>query len=213
MHNRILLGLLVPVHVMLSQSVTHELPFASTNNSLELSIENTATIQANTVKIKAQNVPVWLKFTSTEQTIGQLEGKQERAAMFTFSIEKSAPVKTKQTLSFQITTSDGQTWSKDITISVNPPDRFELFQNYPNPFNPSTTISYQLTTDAKVSLKIYDLLGREVAALVDEDKPAGYHEVRWNALTYSSGMYIYQIVYNDRQGHREFHRKTMLLVK
>ena len=213
MHNRILLGLLVPVHVMLSQSVTHELPFASPNNSLELSIENTSTIRLSTVKIRAQNVPSWLKFTSTEQTIEQLDGKQEKAAMFTFSVEKSAPVKTRQTLSFQITASDGQTWSKDITISVNPPDRFELFQNYPNPFNPSTTISYQLTTDTKVSLRIYDLLGREVAALEDEDKPAGYHEVRWNAPAYSSGMYVYQLLYNDLQGNRQFHRKTMLLVK
>ncbi len=213
MRHRILLIPFIPFQLVLCQSVTYELPFSSANNTFELAVENSASLNVTGVKVTALNIPSWLRFTSTEQTIDQLDGKQEKTASFSFSVNKTAPVKTEQTLSFQIKSSDGQTWSKEIKISVNPPDRFELFQNYPNPFNPSTAISYQLSADSKVSLRIYDLLGREVATLVDQDKPAGYHQETWNAAPYSSGMYIYQLTYTDQQGNRQFHRKSMLLVK
>ena len=213
MRNRIFLILLMPFQLMLCQSVTYELPFASANNTLELAVENTASLNVSAIKVTAQNIPSWIKFISAEQTIEQLNSKQEKIALFSFSVDKSAPVKTEQALSFQIKSSDGQTWSKEIKISVNPPARFELFQNYPNPFNPSTAISYQLLADSRVSLRIFDLLGREVVTLVDQDKLAGYHQETWNAASYSSGMYIYQLTYTDQQGNRQFHRKTMLLVK
>jgi hypothetical protein len=66
-------------------------------------------------------------------------------------------------------------------------------QNYPNPFNPSTTISWQLPVDAFVSLKVYDVLGNEVASLVNEEKPAGIYEVEFDASTLSSGTYFYRL--------------------
>jgi hypothetical protein len=70
---------------------------------------------------------------------------------------------------------------------------FKLEQNYPNPFNPSTTISWQLQVDAFVSLKVYDVLGNEVASLVNEEKPAGIYEVEFDASTLSSGTYFYRL--------------------
>ncbi len=204
---------LILSQLALGQSKPYELPFASANNILELAVENTASLNVTGVKVAAQNIPTWIKFANTEESFDQLEGKQEKTAIFSFSVDKTAPVKTHQTLSFQIKSSDGQTWTKEISISVSPPEKFELFQNYPNPFNPSTAISYQLSADSKVSLKIYDLLGREVATLVDQDKHAGYYQETWNAAPYSSGMYIYQLTFIDPQGNSQFHRKTMLLVK
>jgi len=73
------------------------------------------------------------------------------------------------------------------------PEVFALSQNYPNPFNPSTTIRYALPQSAKVKLTIYDLLGREITTLVDEEQSAGWKEVEWNAKIISSGMYIYAL--------------------
>ena len=73
------------------------------------------------------------------------------------------------------------------------PHTFDLEQNYPNPFNPATVIRYQLPENGYVSLKIYDVLGREVAALVDEYKEAGYYEEEWDASGLSSGVYIYRL--------------------
>ena len=70
------------------------------------------------------------------------------------------------------------------------PDRFTLNQNYPNPFNPSTAISYQLSAKSFVSLKVFDMLGREVATLVDEVKKAGTYSTTWNASGFGSGIYF-----------------------
>ncbi len=75
----------------------------------------------------------------------------------------------------------------------NLPLQFSLYQNYPNPFNPSTTISYQLPKNGFVTLKIYDVLGREVSTLVNEYKSAGNYKLNFDASNLSSGVYIYTI--------------------
>ncbi len=80
-------------------------------------------------------------------------------------------------------------------LEPDPPvvSSFKLEQNYPNPFNPSTTISWQLPVDAFVSLKVYDILGNEVASLMNEEKPAGIYAVEFDASTLSSGTYFYRL--------------------
>jgi photosystem II stability/assembly factor-like uncharacterized protein len=70
---------------------------------------------------------------------------------------------------------------------------FELYQNYPNPFNPSTSIQYAVSSRQFVSLKVYDILGREVATLVNEEKPAGSYEIEFDASSLTSGIYFYKI--------------------
>ncbi len=72
-----------------------------------------------------------------------------------------------------------------------PPKGFSLFQNYPNPFNPSTTIRYEIPEQSFVALKVYDVLGNEIATLVNEEKPAGEYEVEFNGNDLSSGVYLY----------------------
>jgi hypothetical protein len=76
------------------------------------------------------------------------------------------------------------------------PNRTELLQNYPNPFNPITKISFQLPRESKVLLKVYDLLGKEIAILVDEFKSAGSHEVVFDGTKLSSGVYYYSLITN-----------------
>jgi hypothetical protein len=75
----------------------------------------------------------------------------------------------------------------------NIPQEYLLTQNYPNPFNPSTKISWQSSVSSWQTLKIYDVLGNEVATLVYEYKPAGKYEVEWDASNYPSGVYFYQL--------------------
>jgi hypothetical protein len=79
-------------------------------------------------------------------------------------------------------------------ITENVPGDFVLFANYPNPFNPTTKISWQSATSSQQTLKVYDVLGNEVATLVDEYKPAGKYEVEFNADDLPSGIYFYKLV-------------------
>ncbi|MDZ7623152.1 MAG: T9SS type A sorting domain-containing protein [Ignavibacteriaceae bacterium] len=73
------------------------------------------------------------------------------------------------------------------------PEEYALKQNYPNPFNPSTKIEFRIADFGFVELKIYDILGNEVMRLVNEEKPAGFYEVEFNASTLTSGVYFYQL--------------------
>ena len=78
---------------------------------------------------------------------------------------------------------------KDLII----PERFILSQNYPNPFNPSTTINFSIPNSEFITLKVYDVLGKEVATLVNEEKATGSYEVNFNAAGISSGIYFYKL--------------------
>ena len=102
-----------------------------------------------------------------------------------------------------------------VTTGITPvpnvtPDNFSLSQNYPNPFNPSTVLSYQLSVSGYVSLKVYDLNGKEVANLVNENQQAGRYELNFDAGKYSlsSGIYFYKI---NASGFTD--TKRMILVK
>jgi hypothetical protein len=88
------------------------------------------------------------------------------------------------------------------------PGKFVLLQNYPNPFNPNTAISYQLSAISVVKLGVFDALGREVATLVDEEKPTGTYTATWNAGSLPSGVYVYRLVAGNY-----YDSKKMLLVK
>ena len=93
------------------------------------------------------------------------------------------------------------------------PQTFELMQNYPNPFNPTTVISYQISAVSNVSLKVYDILGREVATLVNEEKEAGTYNAEWNAIGIPSGVYFYHLNVHSH-GELIFSQvKKMLLMK
>ena len=87
------------------------------------------------------------------------------------------------------------------------PTEFVLEQNYPNPFNPTTSIEYTVPSSEYVTLKVYDILGNEVATIVNEQKQAGTYEVNFNAGNLSSGLYIYKL----QAGKFSQVRKMMLL--
>jgi hypothetical protein len=93
---------------------------------------------------------------------------------------------------------------------------FQLNQNYPNPFNPATIISYQLRVKSYITITVYDLLGREVAALVNQEQSAGSHSVEWNAAKYSSGIYFYRLQAREKSGGQAdsfTETKKLMLVK
>ncbi|OQY12526.1 MAG: hypothetical protein B6I31_03035 [Desulfobacteraceae bacterium 4572_19] len=90
-------------------------------------------------------------------------------------------------------TFDGITNIEDAKHIQNIINTFKLFQNYPNPFNPSTTIRYSVPQISNVVIRVFDLLGREVAILVNKVKPAGCYEIKLNGTALPSGVYFYQL--------------------
>ena len=111
--------------------------------------------------------------------------------------------------------SEGWTYWKDSMQTITGfkdkkalPSTYKLEQNYPNPFNPTTTIKYSVPEMSKVSVTIYNLLGEELAALVNEEKVAGYYTVEFNAAALPSGVYFYQLKAGDFM-----QTKKMILIK
>jgi hypothetical protein len=102
----------------------------------------------------------------------------------------------------------------DIAVSVengssSQPDVFYLYQNYPNPFNPISTIKYDVPSADFISLTIYDILGQKVLQAVNDYQSSGTHELKFNASTLSSGIYIYEL----KAGNKFIQRKKMTLLK
>jgi hypothetical protein len=98
--------------------------------------------------------------------------------------------------------------ASDVRADGEVPGTFALRQNYPNPFNPETQIRFALAERGQTTLKVFDMLGREVAVLVDEVKGPGSHEVRWNAAGVASGVYLYRLA-----SGADIQTRRMLLLK
>jgi hypothetical protein len=130
-----------------------------------------------------------------------------------YSFTDKTPLEVGKSYDYQLreTGFDGQVTTLQtltLTVRFNVARAFELAQNYPNPFNPTTTIRYQIPTAETVSLKVYDVLGKEVATLVSGRQEAGNYAVPFNASGLSSGMYFYRL-----QAGGFVETRKMMLVK
>ncbi len=108
----------------------------------------------------------------------------------------------------QIDFDGSYSFSEEIRVSNLVPAEYSLEQNYPNPFNPSTEIKFSVPQTTNVTLKVFDVMGREVATLIDEQMEAGKHSVVFDAANLSSGVYYYTIITENF-----IQTKKMLLLK
>jgi alpha-L-fucosidase 2 len=125
---------------------------------------------------------------------------------------KISDVNLKPTLLYDLQTEPGGTYTLIGTITTGvkefDPQGFNLEQNYPNPFNPTTTIRFSIAKRSFINLRVFDLLGREVVSLMNEERPAGSYEVPFNGKNLSSGIYFYQI-----QAENFIARRKMSFIK
>lgn len=104
-------------------------------------------------------------------------------------------------------------YSKAVEVEVLGLREYTLDQNYPNPFNPSTTINFSLAVDSKVSLKVFNVLGQEVASLLNGQMSAGSQKVSFDASSLNSGVYFYRLEANGIDGQKFSSTKKMILTK
>lgn len=103
-------------------------------------------------------------------------------------------------------------YSNEVLAEVSAPTAFALIQNYPNPFNPSTTIEFSIPEMSNISIEVYNVIGENVASLVNQTLNAGYHKINFNASNLPSGTYIYQLKATGQSG-TFVDAKKMLLMK
>lgn len=149
-----------------------------------------------------------VEFPSTGTWYNYFEGDSIEVEEAAQSIEVGlGGFKVFTTKRYELTENDLATSVEEGIGDFDAPATFRLEQNYPNPFNPTTVISYQLAGNSEVSLKVFDVLGREVATLVNERKQAGSYSVNFDASHLSSGMYIYRL----QASGKVFTQKMMLI--
>jgi hypothetical protein len=145
---------------------------------------------------------------SSWQSMGFISGKGNSTEINNYSYIDREVTPGKYTYRLKQIDYDGSfKFSNEISIEVLQVNTFSLLQNYPNPFNPSTSIKYRIPTDEFVTLKVYDVLGREVATLMNDKQGRGEYNVNFNASKLSSGIYYYTIT----AGNYTETKKMMLL--
>jgi len=177
--------------------------YAVANVGLSYNALDSVITYARTIQRGAYNAPSWSAFQTALASAITAHDQN-------YSVSLSADAGLGTAKSTLVTAINGLSTVVSTVGSENNQvaGSFELLQNYPNPFNPTTAIGYQLIANSFVELKVYDALGRIVATLVNEEKPAGSYTVTWNAQNYSSGVYVYRIVAGDHVDS-----KKMLLMK
>jgi len=211
---------------------SHTLSPGSKGNKLILNLTSQQTsMGSNTSTQGSDSLMVWLvsRKSTGDQTPTVINGlsvtpgmqvvvtpttKANTEVEFLIDVSKDVNPKLVDTLKFLIVGRGGALVRKTVLINYLLPATYQLDQNFPNPFNPSTTINYQLPVDSKVELKLFDVLGREVRTLINEQQGAGYHQVVFNASGLASGMYAYRIEASSINGQRAFQQvRKMLLLK
>jgi hypothetical protein len=178
---------------VISAQTIYKVTPGTNDNKIILTVENASTeTEMTDIKTSLYERPEAISFKQAEQKIEKIEKQKSKDIEFIFDVNRIVNANKVDTLMFVINSKSGK-WSKEILIGYELPKEFTLEQNYPNPFNPETKIGYQVPVDSKLTLKIYDILGREVVTLVDEKQVAGYYEKIFTAQNLASGMYIYRL--------------------
>jgi photosystem II stability/assembly factor-like uncharacterized protein len=149
------------------------------------------------------------------ETIGFLEGNGTTTLTHSYSYTDKNVIPGKYYYRLkQIDFNGSYDYNKEIEVDVTAPTEFSLEQNYPNPFNPATKIKFKLADDSKVSLKVFDVLGREIATLLNSDLSGGEHTVNFSAKGgMQSGVYFYRLEANGNNGKNFISIKKMILLK
>ena len=195
-----------------AQSV-YKVPADSRDNTLILTVANeskTASAQAVSVRLTGEHPGLTLQ--PSRATVKSLAPSGTADVAFTFAVNRETKLNAPDTLAFELRDKAGEVWTKSIVLEFTGPQEFRLDQNFPNPFNPTTVIRYQAPRVSRVQIVVYNILGQEVATLVDETQEAGYYSARLNAGRLASGAYVYRMIAQPASGGKPFVAVKKLMI-
>ncbi|MDZ7624589.1 MAG: lectin like domain-containing protein [Ignavibacteriaceae bacterium] len=171
--------------------------FTATNNGTKILLEWVTSTETNNQQFEIYRRDFENEILSDWTLVGFRESKGTTTEPTYYNFEDYITGINATALEYrlkQIDYNGSYSYSDIVAVGNLSPNGFVLEQNYPNPFNPSTTIKYAVANKQFVSIKVFDVIGNEIATLVNEEKPAGTYEVEFNANQLSAGVYYYSIV-------------------
>ena len=183
--------------------------------SAKVSDENVILKWTTATEINNLGFEIQKSFNSEFQTIGFVDGHGTTTETQSyFFVDRSVNAGSYSYRLKQIDFNGSYEYSPQVDVDVPAPNEFSLNQNYPNPFNPITKIDFSLAVDSKVSLKVYDVLGQEVASLVNYNNlDAGLHSMDFDASVLNSGIYFYTLKAENAEGKNFISTKKLILMK
>jgi hypothetical protein len=168
--------------------------FTASINVSNVELRWTTETEVNNYGFEVERVLSLTSFISNWERVGfvQGHGNSNSPKEYYFTDIPNGGTKFQYRLK-QIDNDGKYAYSEVLSIDIKIPNQYILNQNYPNPFNPSTVISYSIPASSKVTLTVYDVLGKFITTLVNENQEAGSYLVNFNAAGLSNGMYFYNL--------------------
>lgn len=208
---KLFVPLLLPAFAF-AQTV-YRVPADTKGNTIVLTIANeSATAPAGMLTVRPVGTHAGVSVSPKSAVLKSLAANSAADVSFSFDVGREIEVNGMDTLYFEILDGPSIIGTKFIIIRYSGPEECKLAQNFPNPFNPVTRIRYDLPTDSRVSIAVYDVLGREVARPVNETKETGYHSADFYARDLASGAYIYRLVAQPVAGGKTYMCVKKLMV-
>jgi hypothetical protein len=197
-------GLLAGVAPALAQPATdttaHGLPFASVGNAFALTVANAATAPLADASVALTAAPAWLSFMQDNVAIGGMDPSAEVEVSFAFDVAPEAPVGQAGDVVFEVRSGVGIVGTRTFRVVVGPPGEVALSAPWPNPAVGTARLAIELPAAGRATLLLYDVVGREVARLVDAEHAAGRHEVAFPTSALAAGLYMVRLSARDPYG-------------
>jgi hypothetical protein len=188
--------------------------FLADSKGRAINLKWTTATEVNTLRFEIQRTYVTNQVNSSWVTVGTVNAHVNSSSPNSYTFTDKNQEAGNYNYRLKIVDKNGSyTFTETVNAEVALPDQFELKQNYPNPFNPNTVIAYNLPFDCNVKMAVYDVAGRLVKEVVNENQKAGYHDYNFSARALSSGVYFYSVTAVASNG-KSFHSvKKFTLIK
>lgn len=188
----------------------HSIPFASSGNTLELTLASAGTRSEDAMMVRLVEAPDWVSVYPDATNAEVVQNTSDATATFLFDLLSSAPVGESGTLEFEVASPDGEVvGSHVLRLVAEAPEQFRLISAYPNPFRTASRVAYELPEAAQVGFSVYDVLGRRVFE-ERSDQEAGRREQHIEGNSLAPGLYVWQLVVDSAKGRTVEHGRLTL---